>query len=30
MLRVENTEMVPVEFSTALTDQFADIVSRYP
>ena len=30
MLRVENTEMFPVEFSTALTDQFADIVSRYP
>ncbi|MGY3215117.1 NADH-quinone oxidoreductase subunit NuoE family protein [Mucilaginibacter sp. HD30] len=30
MLRVENTEMVPVEFSIALTDQFADIVNRYP
>lgn len=30
MLRVENTEMVPVEFSAALTAQFADIVSRYP
>ncbi|MFD0751717.1 NADH-quinone oxidoreductase subunit NuoE [Mucilaginibacter calamicampi] len=30
MLRVENTELVPVEFSTSLTNQFADIVSRYP
>ena len=30
MLRVENTELVAVDFSTALTDQFADIVSRYP
>jgi len=30
MLRVEDTEMLPVEFSTALTDKFADIVSRYP
>ena len=30
MLRVENTEYLPVEFSTELTDQFADIVSRYP
>jgi len=30
MLRVENTELVPVEFSAALTAQFADIVSRYP
>ncbi|MDB5115941.1 MAG: NAD(P)H-dependent oxidoreductase subunit [Mucilaginibacter sp.] len=30
MLRVENAEQVPVEFSAALTAQFADIVSRYP
>jgi NADH-quinone oxidoreductase subunit E len=30
MLRVEEAELVPVEFSTALTDQFADIVGRYP
>jgi NADH-quinone oxidoreductase subunit E len=30
MLRVENAELVPVEFSTELTNQFADIVSRYP
>ncbi len=30
MLRVEEAEQVPVEFSAALTDQFADIVRRYP
>ncbi len=30
MLRVEEAEQVPVEFSAALTDQFADIVGRYP
>jgi NADH-quinone oxidoreductase subunit E len=30
MLRVDDAQQVPVEFSTALTDQFADVVSRYP
>lgn len=30
MLRVEDTEQVPVEFSAALIAQFDDIVSRYP
>ncbi len=30
MLRVEDTEQAPVEFSAALTAQFADIVNRYP
>ena len=30
MLRVDDAAQVPVEFSTGLTDQFADIVSRYP
>ncbi len=30
MLRVEEAEQVPVEFSAALTNQFDDIVSRYP
>src|ERR1700744_3558813 len=30
MLSVENTEMKPVEFSTGMLTQFADIVSRYP
>ena len=30
MLRVEDTEQTPVNFSTELIAQFADIVSRYP
>lgn len=30
MLRVEDTELIPVEFSAALTSQFDEIVSRYP
>ncbi|MBC7400956.1 MAG: NAD(P)H-dependent oxidoreductase subunit E [Mucilaginibacter sp.] len=30
MLRVEDTVQSPVEFSTALIAQFADLVSRYP
>src|ERR1700744_6396304 len=30
MLRVEDTDLVPVEFSAALIAQFDDIVSRYP
>ena len=30
MLRVEDTAVVPVEFSAELTAKFADIVSRYP
>ncbi|HEY9533727.1 MAG TPA: NAD(P)H-dependent oxidoreductase subunit E [Mucilaginibacter sp.] len=30
MLRVEDTELIPVEFSAALTAQFDEIVSRYP
>ena len=30
MLRVEDTVQEPVEFSAALTVQFADVVSRYP
>ena len=30
MLKVEEAEQVSVEFSAALTDKFADIVSRYP
>jgi len=30
MLRVDNSETVPVEFSPALISKFDDIVSRYP
>ena len=30
MLRVDNSETVPVEFSPELISKFADIVSRYP
>ncbi|MFD2874600.1 NADH-quinone oxidoreductase subunit NuoE [Mucilaginibacter ximonensis] len=30
MLRVEDTELVPVEFSAALIAKFDEIVSRYP
>lgn len=30
MLRVEDTELVPVEFSAALVAKFDEIVSRYP
>jgi len=30
MLRVEDTEQKPVEFSAALTAQFDEIISRYP
>jgi NADH-quinone oxidoreductase subunit E len=30
MLRVEDTDLAPVEFSAALTAQFDEIVSRYP
>ena len=29
MLRVDNSETVPVEFSPELISKFADIVSRY-